>query len=109
MIGSLTKGARKIIIAGGLLTLLSAIVFAAGLQIELWKSTPSAPYISEIWWTNGVQQAGLFWDAQFIPGYTVSYLSFGFWFALIAGIMMFIASRTNRETVVPEHVPPPPA
>jgi hypothetical protein len=81
--GSLARGthARNIVIAGGLLTILSAQVFMVGFQLELYN-LPYAP------WENGVPAAGWFWWGLAFPLDVICYLSIGFWFALIAGVMM---------------------
>ena len=89
IVGSIKYG-KQLLVGGGALVLLSIIIFAAGLQIQL--SGEGAPF-------------GLF---SFGEGYS-TYLSFGFWLALVAAVVMFVASRRKSvEAVVPPPPPPPP-
>ncbi|NWG10355.1 hypothetical protein HXY33_01180 [Candidatus Bathyarchaeota archaeon] len=72
IIGSVTGYGDKMLIGGGVFTLLSIIIFAAGLQ--MWLSS-----------SGGVIH--IFTNTM---GYS-SYLSYGFWIALVAMILMFVA------------------
>ena len=79
--------ARVILAAGGILVLLSTIVFAAGLENDLSKTI-----------------VGLFTG----PPY-VTYLSFGFWLALTGAIVMLAASMKKPKAIAPQlFLPPPP-
>lgn len=107
IIGSFARGAqaRNSVTAGGLLTILSVQVFVVGFQYELYNFPPT---IIE----NGVPVTSLpFYSGFAFPFADVTcYLSFGFWFALVAGIIMLVAAaRTNPETDPKKPVLPPPA
>ena len=96
IVGSLLTKGRIVILVGGLLALLSIVIFAVGLQTEL--SQPLA---------TGFPQAGLFSSGSFngIASY-VTYLSFGFWIALVSTIIILVASA--RKTVqAPPSMPIP--
>jgi hypothetical protein len=99
ILGSLVQSTRIIVAAGGLLALLSIIIFAAGLQDELSKSAV----------TSGGPSVGLFSSGSFmgIANYT-TYLSFGFWLALIAAIIMLVSSLKKPKISPPTPTPPPP-
>jgi hypothetical protein len=99
IIASLAQSTRMLLVAGGLLALLSIIIFAAGLQNELSKSTITA----------GWPMVGLFSSGSFM-GYTnyTTYLSFGFWLALAAAIIMLLSSRRKPEVTTPKPTPTPP-
>ena len=86
--GSLVQNARRMLAAGGLFALLSTIIFAAGLQIELSKS----PVFSDI--SVGSTRVGLFSSGIFSTGgiHFTTYLSFGFWLALVAAVIMLATS-----------------
>lgn len=88
IIGSLKYG-RKWLLSGGILALLSVIVFAVGLQIEL--STAES--------TIGLFSLG--------EGYS-TYLSIGFWLALVAAIIMLFASMKKPIEAAVAPPPPPP-
>ncbi|MGD0029305.1 MAG: hypothetical protein ABSC91_10250 [Candidatus Bathyarchaeia archaeon] len=98
--GSLLRGARVLLVGGGLMALLSIIIFAVGLQSDLSNSTFA-------------QEAGLPWPALglFVSGtfggyaYT-TYLSFGFWLALAATIIMLFASLKKPKMIAPTAPPP---
>jgi hypothetical protein len=94
--GSLLTKGRIVILVGGLLALLSIVIFALGLQSEL--SQPLA---------SGFPQASLFSSGSYngLASY-VTYLSFGFWIALVSAIIILVASA--RKTVqVPPSMPIP--
>jgi len=93
--GSLMPRARAMLIVGGILALLSVIVFAAGLQ----------NYLST---TSGLSSFGLFSSGSFTGYSYVTYLSFGFWLTLI-GAIVILASWLNRpKATAPTAVAPPP-
>jgi hypothetical protein len=97
IMASAIKSARMILAAGGVLALLSAVVFALGLQSELTKSV-----------VQGWPVVGLFSSGSLGYANYMTYLSFGFWLALIAGIIMLVAMRKKPEVIAPAPVPPPP-
>jgi len=118
IIGSIILDKGKTVLAiGGVLTLLSIIVFAAGLQSEFSKagglSIPSPVPGGE---PLEIPTIGLFSSGTWnIMGTTVnysSYLSFGFWLALIAAIIIFVAMKkaagAGPITPVAPAAPPPP-
>ncbi len=103
IVGSLIIGktGKMILTVAGILALLSIIIFAAGLQGELSKAPP----------VSGFPEVGLFSSGSwsFIGGASMnyqSYLSFGFWLALIAAIIAFIS--LGKHPTVPPEAPPTP-
>jgi len=88
IVGSL-KLDSKGLLGGGILALLSVIIFAVGLQIQL---------------STAEMTLGLFSSGE---GY-LTYLSFGFWIALVAAIVMFVASRKKPAEAAAFPPPPPP-
>ena len=94
IVGSFIQNARRILASGGLLALLSTIIFAAGLQIEL--SMPGSHVLSGI--STGTTKVGLFSSGIFSTGgfrYT-TYLSIGFWLALAAAIVLVAISMRKQ-------------
>lgn len=87
-----------ILIVAGILALLSIIIFAAGLQGELSKAPP----------VSGFPEVGLFssgsWSFMGASMDYSSYLSFGFWLALIAAILAFISLL--KHPMAPPVAPP---
>jgi len=103
IVGSLKPDKAKMLSYGGILALVSIIIFAVGLQVD-FLSIPS---------TEGSPTFALFGGSTVSEsGYEISYfayLSFGFWIALVAAIVMFVASRKKpAEAVAPLPPPPPP-
>jgi hypothetical protein len=92
--GSLLARGRGLIIVGGLLTLLSIVIFAVGLQSQL--SQPLA---------TGLPQMSLFssglYASEFGSTNYVTYLSYGFWIALVSAILLFVASARKTAQVPP--------
>jgi hypothetical protein len=86
--------AKIILAAGAILALLSVIIFAAGLQNDLSS-------------TSGLSGIGLFSSGSFFGYSYVTYLSFGFWLALIGAIVMLAASLKNPKPISPTVIPPP--
>ncbi len=89
IVGSVIAKGKRILLGGGVLALLSIIIFAVGLQMEL--SRLGAPF-------------GLFSSiSQTVGDITINYstyLSFGFWIALVAAILCFVAYiKHPMETV----------
>jgi len=116
IVGSIILDKGKAVLAiGGVLTLLSIIVFATGLQSEFSKAEGFSIPIPAGGGSLEIPAIGLFssgtWD---IMGTTVnysSYLSFGFWLALIAAIIIFAAVKKAVPAAVaptPATPPPPP-
>ena len=89
IVGSVTRFGKQLLSGGGVLALISIIIFAVGLQNELSKTAPVPDAPSEF------PQIGLFSSGSFeVMGISYSYssyLTYGFWLALIAAILMFIA------------------
>jgi len=100
IVGSLIIGktGKMILMVAGILTLLSIIIFALGLQAELSKGVP----------VIGFPKAGLFssgsWSFGEVSMDYSSYLSFGFWLALVAAIIAFISLL--KHPVAPPPAPP---
>jgi len=95
--GCLIQGARRILSVGGVLALLSIIVFAAGLQNELSNKLVLP------WWST----VGLFSSGTYLGFNYTTYLSFGFWLALVGAIIMLAASLRKPQSV--SVAPPTPA
>lgn len=94
--GSLLRGAKVLLVGGGLLALLSIIIFAVGLQSDLSNSS----------FAEGWPALGLFANGTF-GGYAyTTYLSFGFWLALAATIIMLFASLKKPKSIAPTAPPP---
>jgi hypothetical protein len=96
IIGSIARNARTILVAGGLLALLSIIVFAVGLQNALSSTVV----------LTGYPIVGLFSSGS-LSGYAnySTYLSYGFWLALVAAITMLVASLKKPEVIAAPLVP----
>lgn len=94
--GSLKPNKAKMLSTGGALALVSIIIFAVGLQIDLLQDTLG----------TGAANVYLFHMSSDDYASYFAYLSFGFWIALAAAIVMFAASR--RKTAQIAGFPPPP-
>ena len=87
IVGSLIVGktGKTILVVAGIFALLSVLIFAVGLQGELSKAAP----------VPGYPVVGLFSSGSYsFMGTSMdysTYLSFGFWLALIAAILAFIS------------------
>jgi hypothetical protein len=89
--GSILPDNKKMLMGGGILALLSIIIFAAGLQTDL--SSHNLPF--------GIFSSGTLFSVSFS-----TYLSYGFWLTLVAAIIMLIAMRYPKlATQAP--APPP--
>jgi hypothetical protein len=78
IVGSMIIGkGRRILLIGGVIGLLSIVVFAVGLQIEL---------------SDAGSGLDLFKTASGTWGTLTTYLSFGFWGALVAAVTMLLAA-----------------
>jgi hypothetical protein len=82
------KQVRHILLAGGSCALFSIVVFVIGLQIEL----PAMAFMRE-------SPKALFYFGKYgISPFNFSiYLSFGFWLALVSGILMLFASAMRTR------------
>jgi hypothetical protein len=102
IMGGVKPDKAKMLSIGGALALVAIIIFAVGLQLD-FLSIPS---------TEGSPSFALFGGGSIsVSGYDVSYfayLSFGFWIALVAAIVMFAASRKKPAAVTAFPPPPPP-
>jgi hypothetical protein len=92
IVGSVTALGKKMLLGGGVLALLSIIVFAVGLQMDISSST------------LGTAGVGLFSSGTYLGYSYSSYLSFGFWLALVAAIIAFVAFAKHPTAAAP---PPP--
>ena len=89
--GSLLHGAKGLLVGGGIMALLSIVIFALGLQSDLAGSTFAA----------GWPALGLFVNGTY-GGYAyTTYLSYGFWLALAATIIIFLASLKKEKMIAP--------
>jgi hypothetical protein len=88
VVGSVRPGKGKwILVIGGLVALVSIVVFAVGLEIELIATGSGLDLFDTITGSWGTLS---------------TYLSLGFWSALIAGaIMLFAASRSSLIAAAP--------
>jgi len=110
--GSLIAYGKKLILVGGALVILSISIFAIGLQ--MWLSTMTSLPAGAIGFT-GLSGVGLFSSgtASFGTGGTTmtmnysTYLSFGFWLALVSAIVMFVALGIRPKEAAP--APPQPS
>jgi len=111
ILGSIISDKGKVMLgAGGALILLSMLIFAVALQIELLKgiSIPSLTGTGTSLQLPGITlfSSGSLNIMETQINYS-NYLSFGFWLALIATIIMFISLRKARVVTPPP--PPPPS
>ena len=102
LVGSVIANWRRIMLSlGGIVALFSIIIFAAGLQNQISNGSG---------FPTGV---GLFSSGSYghLGMHYLSYLSFGFWLALVAAIMMFAALTREpmpepAETIIPPEPSP---
>ena len=101
IVGSLIIGktGKMILIVAGILALLSIIIFAAGLQGELSKAPPVSGFPSVDLFSSGS------WDYMVATMDYSSYLTFGFWLALIAAILAFISLLKHPAAPLPASPP----
>lgn len=90
IVGSVTEYDKRILIGGGVFALLSLIIFVVGLQM---------------WLLSVGEGIGIFTIGQ---GYA-TYLSYGFWAALVATILMLITMiiKPKKEVTRPLPATPP--
>jgi hypothetical protein len=99
IVGSVAQKGRMMLLGGGALALLSIIVFVAGLQLDLSRALMSG------WPVVGLFGSGTYSPTEGLAMNYTAYLSFGFWIALVAGIMMLVASLSKKPV---QAAPPPP-
>jgi len=101
IVGSVIVGktGKMILIVAGILALLSIIIFAAGLQGELSKAPPVSGYASVDLFSSGS------WNFSGMRMYYSSYLTFGFWLALVAAILAFISLPNHPSAPLPASPP----
>jgi len=101
-VGSLIvgKNGKMILVIAGILALLSIIIFAVGLQGEFSDLT-AAGYPGDI----GLFSSGS-WSFMGATMDYSTYLTFGFWLALVAAILAFIS--LVKHPMVPPAAPPTP-
>lgn len=95
--GSVMAKGRMMLIGGGLLAIIALIVFAAGLMMDL---SNVSGFSGIGLFNSGTIAAGEFGSMNFS-----TYLSYGFWLALVAAILMFIGAYWKPK----EATTPPPA
>ena len=97
ILGSLVgRGGSVALAIGGLLSLLSAIVFGVNMILELSRPEVLAAEVPRV---------ALFSTGTLSGAYTRSYyayLSFGFWLVVAGGIILFAATRKNRDRSIPD-------
>ena len=104
IVGSLIvgKNGKMILVVAGILALLSIIIFAAGLQGELSDEIepgyPELSLFSSGSFSESIPEMGL------VELDYSTYLTFGFWLALIAAILAFISLL--KHPVAPPPAPP---
>jgi hypothetical protein len=106
IVGSLIIGktGKMILIVAGILSLFSIIIFAAGLQDELSNTLVLSNYPAV-----GLFSSGSWTYLGVIMDYS-SYLTFGFWLALVAAILVFISFPKHPTATLTASSPtsPPP-
>lgn len=90
IVGSLIVGRRGriLLVVAGILAVLSVSVFAGGMQSELSQASPNVGYPLNTFPT--VQPT--------LVGYSyIYYYDYGFWIALVAGILAFVSVITHPK------------
>jgi hypothetical protein len=89
--GSVMSNGKRIVMGGGILALIAIIVFPVGFQMDLMRLNATINI--------------------FNSGTVSAYLSYGFWLALVAAIIMLVAMRyqTKPTAQAPSTPPPTPA
>jgi hypothetical protein len=89
MAGSILSNGKRMLIGGGALMLLAIILFVAGLQSELSQTAVIASFPK-----MGLFSSGSFmWQGNYFEARYNSYLSLGFWIALLGVVLILVASR----------------
>ncbi|MGB8779823.1 MAG: hypothetical protein WCD81_04150 [Candidatus Bathyarchaeia archaeon] len=89
--GSVMSNGKKIVMGGGILALIAIIIFPIGLQTDLMRL--NAPF-------------GIFFNGTISSISVSTYLSYGFWLALVAAIIMLVAMRYPKPTAQAPSPPP---
>jgi hypothetical protein len=102
LIGSVMGKGKMMIVGGGVLTILSIIIFAAGLMMDL---SSASGFTGIGLFSSGTISSGDYGSASFS-----TFLSYGFWLALVAAILMFIGSvwKPKETMATPPAAPPAP-
>jgi uncharacterized membrane protein YhaH (DUF805 family) len=98
ILGSLIQNTRLVLVVGGIFTLLAVVIFAGGLQNQLSTTAPilGGPLVS------------LFSSGTYEGVNYTTYLSYGFWLALVAAVLMFVACRKSPlQTSTTQTAPTP--
>jgi len=107
IIGSLLQSTRIVLLVGGVFAIIAVVIFAGGLQNQLSYLGSSFWGVSEAPTINLFSSGSFSYLAIYTIDYT-TYLSFGFWLALIGAILMFIACRRGPAEATPKSQPPQP-
>jgi len=96
--GSVMPNGKQTVMAGGILALIGIIIFPIGLQTDLMRL--NIPF-------------GIFFSGTISSINVSTYLSYGFWLALVAAIIMLLAVRYPKPTPqapseTPSLLPSPP-
>jgi len=86
--GSLMEKGRMLLAGGGVLEIVAMVIFAVGLMTDL---SGIAEFVG----------IGLFSNISVFGANVSTYLSYGFWLALVAAIMMFAASAWRPKETAP--------
>jgi hypothetical protein len=94
--GSVMSNGKKIVLGGGILTLIAIILFPVGLQADLMRL--NLPF-------------GVFFSGTVYSASVSTYLTYGFWLALVAAIIMLVAMLYQKPTpqAPPASLPPTPS
>jgi hypothetical protein len=102
IVGGVRSDKTRLLKIGGALALISIIIFAVGLQIDFLTTLATSDSPTLALFSGGtISSSGI--DLTYF-----AYLSFGFWIALVAAIVMFAASRKKPAAEVAPPLPPPP-
>ncbi|MGA3192412.1 MAG: hypothetical protein ABSD73_07845 [Candidatus Bathyarchaeia archaeon] len=85
--GSVMSNGKRIVMGGGILALIAIIIFPVGFQMDLMRLNATI--------------------SIFNSGTVSAYLSYGFWLALVAAIIMLVAMRYPKPTAQAPSAPPP--
>jgi hypothetical protein len=93
--GSLIQNTRLVLLVGGIFTLLAVVIFPVGLQNQLSTTAP----------IQGGPIVGVFSSGTYLGADYTTYLSYGFWLALVAAILMFVACRKGPVPIASQTSP----
>jgi hypothetical protein len=91
ILGSIIQSTRLVLLVGAVLALMAVMIFAAGLQSQVSAQGP----------LPGGPTVGLFSSGSFLGVNYTTYLSFGFWLALVGAILMLVACRKAPVATAP--------